>query len=473
MSVIVPDRPAPLSSAPAAMAHRHDRRRDYFTDSTTLKAAMGKAAPRNTGMRYDLREHSSAERTEIELVTSNRTASPVIHHVDKDGGLDAKRFRRISEQTPGAESASLPLFKRAGSLALPHTAQRGDYGRTSHLPRFMREHTRSTDSFASDGSSDSGVQSPRSTSSLPAMQSMLELEEARLLEAERKSQLQAVDSILSEEQKIAYVGLVYLILVDMQNRLNVQYRESQSSTASFMNFSRRLMRKMYAHICLSCEEQRMVELLPRHKVTIPDMARSLAAQGDTILVEADRDLAVMQTDDELVSALRRSSDCRSSAESTRDTGRSWFRSKKTSAGSENDIYAQYAMLSSEGGEPELETKLDATAGSPLPKSSTPSDTDDASSDFESRAITSRAASVADIWQNHGRDFPASNTCESPNDRSLTAPLPSTEASSVNIPHVQALVEDDSGDALDDAALIKVEAEQTLTIDVRATLVLDL
>ncbi|PIA13468.1 DUF726-domain-containing protein [Coemansia reversa NRRL 1564] len=120
---------------------------------------------------------------------------------------------------------------------------------------------------------------------------MLELEEARLLDAERKSQLRAIDSILSEEQKIAYVGLVYVILVDMQDRLNVQHKESQSSTASFMNFSRRIMRNMYSHIHLSTAEQRMVELLPRHKVTVADIAPLLTIASD----ETDPAYSLMQT----------------------------------------------------------------------------------------------------------------------------------------------------------------------------------
>ncbi|KAJ2339764.1 hypothetical protein GGF43_006569, partial [Coemansia sp. RSA 2618] len=216
---------------------------------------MGMAAPKDSGIRYNIREHSSAEPTEIELTSGKCMVSPIIHHVDKDGGtsngarrVSGKAARQRGSATSGTDTTGLPLFRRTESAAHPDAAQRGGYGPDSHLPRFMRERLQPTNNLASDGgrtsgaSSDSAAQSPKSTNSSLAMQSMLELEEARLLEAERKSQLQAVDSILTEEQKIAYVGLVYLILVDMQNRLNVQYKESQSSTASFMNFSRRLMR---------------------------------------------------------------------------------------------------------------------------------------------------------------------------------------------------------------------------------------
>lgn len=191
------------------------------------------------------------------------------------------------------------------------------------------------------------------------MQNMLELEEAKLLDAERKSQQQAADGILTEEQKIAYVGLVYLLLIRTQDRLNVQYKESQSSTASYMNFSRRLMSKLYAHIQLSAEEQRMIEMLPRHKISVADMAHSLAAQGDTILVEADQDLAVVHdnTEEGLFNALRNSEECRSSSESTKESSFIWKRRKKNKKrqpkddnnGSDtDDIYEKYSALPTEG-----------------------------------------------------------------------------------------------------------------------------
>ncbi|KAJ2847048.1 hypothetical protein IWW36_004054, partial [Coemansia brasiliensis] len=349
MSVVVPDRPAPLSSAPAAMAYRHDRRRDYFTDSSTLRAAMGEAAPTDAGIRYSLRDRSSAEPTDVDLTTSKqRVPRPSIHNIDKDAKDKGNKQRKPSKSANGF--VSTPLFRRTTSSVSSNAPYFEGYGPDSHLPRFMQQQR----SFASDDSrvsaADSDAQSPQSSSNALAMQSMLELEETRLLEAERKNQLQAVDSVLSEEQKVAYVGLVYLILVDMQSRLNVQYKESQSSTASFMNFSRRIMRNMYMHIHLSLEEQRMIELLPRHKVNIPDMAHSLAAQGDTIMVEADQDVAVMH---DLFTALRDNEDCRSSTESNHGSGLDWFRRKKPQTDSESDIYTQYSMLPSESGEPEI------------------------------------------------------------------------------------------------------------------------
>ncbi|KAJ2836076.1 hypothetical protein FBU31_001462 [Coemansia sp. 'formosensis'] len=267
------------------------------------------------------------------------------------------------------------------------------------------------------------MHSPRSTSSTSAMQSMLELEEAKLLKAERKTQRQAVDSVLSEDQKVAYVGLVYLLLVGIQDRLNVQYKESQSSTASFMNFSRRLMRKMYAHIRLSAEEQRMIELLPRHKIAVADMALSLAAQGDTILVEADQDLAVVHAvgDDELIKALRSSAECRSSSESTRQPKSLWPGAKNTrSKVKSSEIYTQYLALATGGSEPESES--------------------------ESEPVNSLDTPI-DPHRRFG-SLDADEPREPINDKPVDAES-------------------------DNVAVTKIGADQPLVIDVRATLILDM
>ncbi|KAJ2333143.1 hypothetical protein GGH92_008701, partial [Coemansia sp. RSA 2673] len=388
MAVVVPDMPSPLSAAPASMAFKHDRRRDYFADSTTLEAAMGRSAPENAGIRYDIRQHSSAEPTTISPITAARAAPPTIHHIDSDAaaaaadgstGGRASRSRKGSDRggfRRGTSSGVAPTFRRTERVHSANTKRHGDYGPESRLPRFILDRLRnaehgpastpnSSGSFGSDSgrtsitSNDSSMHSPRSTSSTSAMQSMLELEEAKLLKAERKSQRRAVDSVLSEDQKVAYVGLVYLLLVGIQDRLNVQYKESQSSTASFMNFSRRLMRKMYSHIRLSAEEQRMIELLPRHKIAAADMALSLAAQGDTILVEADQDLAVVHAagDDELIKALRSSAECRSSSESTRQPTILWPGAKKSRPKEKSsEIYTQYLALPTGGFEPESESE---------------------------------------------------------------------------------------------------------------------
>ncbi|KAJ1957562.1 hypothetical protein GGI12_004992 [Dipsacomyces acuminosporus] len=444
LSVIVPDKPTPLSTAPSALAHKSNRRRDYYTDSSTLDAAMGKSAPENSGIRFDTSDRPSTETTTVSLTHTSRVASPSIYMFEND-----------SPRSNGRKSKGAPLFRRAASSTSTQTRQYGDYGPGSHLPRFMADRLRRSESnspvttnsadaqlidtdqlsIASHGSQGNGsVPHTPKSSGAAAMQSMLEIEEAKLLEAERKSQLRAIDSILSEEQKVAYAGLVYLLLVDIQDRLNVQFKESQSSTASYMNFSRRIMRKMYAHICLSAEEQRMIELLPRHKICCDDMAMSLAAQGDTILVESDQDLAVVHTTTEdLIKELRRSSECRSSSESIRG---SVNKKKKHKRKSQEDIYSCYSMLPTETLDPDSEHEDELEAES-SPRSP----------DTESLSSPSRP--------------------ESPLDNTNADQANGAGASSAALPEATPVSE------LEEETLTKIDAEQPLVIDVRATLILDL
>ncbi|KAJ2782705.1 hypothetical protein H4R18_002131 [Coemansia javaensis] len=444
MSVVVPDRPAPLGSAPGATAHRHDRRRDYFTDSGTLGAAMGRSAPKDAGIQYHIRDHSSAEPTDIMSAPASRAQPPAVLRVEA-GGSRAGASGRASKRRSGGGRPGPPLFRRAEGTAGPSGAAHSDYAPGSQLPRFMHSRLQGALGPAPEGGC-SATQSPETAApgSASAMQSMLEIEEARLLEAERRSQLRAVDSILTDDQKIAYVGLVYLILVDMQARLNVQYKESQSSTASFMNFSRRLMRAMYSHICLSAEEQRMIELLPRHKVSIADMAQSLAVQGDTILVEADRDLAVVHSpgDDELIDALRSSSECRSSSESARGAGFGWLRGRKKARDDDkDDVYSQYSALPTEGlGAPDAEPDSHDLGGLDSP---------------ERADAIPRPASVTGAMAPSGHNRSSSTLSASAPARDSTQTAPAL------------------GSTSDGATLTRVSAEQTLAIDVRATLVLDM
>ncbi|KAJ2557083.1 hypothetical protein EV175_001568 [Coemansia sp. RSA 1933] len=294
-----------------------------------------------------------------------------------------------------------------------------------------------------------------SVGSASAMQNILELEEAKLLEAERKSQLRAVDSILSDEQKIAYVGLVYLLLVDIQERLNVQFKESQSSTASFMNFSRRLMRKMYAHICLSPEEQRMVEVLPRHKISAADMAQSLAAQGDTIYVEADQDLAVMHTtsDDELIKALRGSCEGRSSNESTRGSHLGWLGLKMTPASEQPDVYSQYSMLPDQTAEPEAEPSPE---NEHISSRSSKNSSRRSSANLGETRLDPPDEEVESCVSNESR---TRNNTRSLDYETRMSPSRADPAR--------------AGELDDDLTLTKVNADQPLAIDIRATLVLDM
>ncbi|KAJ1987097.1 hypothetical protein GGI25_003342 [Coemansia spiralis] len=496
--------PMSLGSAPTSMAFKYDRRRDFFTDTSTLAAAMGNSAPKDVGVRYDKYGCTSTDPNTLPRNPTAHRHSPsiAITHIGMEtafgnsaAGSKAKRTatsrRSGQNRLRNGSGGKLPLFRRSrhsGSTGAP--IQVGEYGSDSHLPRFMLDRLRSarstdrpastsTDGFAcssgrtSVASSDSVMCSPKSASSASPMQGILELEEAKLLEAERKSQMRAVDSILSEEQKIAYVGLIYLLLVDMQERLNVQFKESQTSTASFMNFSRRLMRKMYAHIRLSAEEQRMVEMLPRHKIVAADMALSLAAQGDTIYVEADQDLAVMHTatDEELINALRESCEERSSTESTRGSRLGWLGRKKTQTTDDTDIYSQYSMLPTQGVDPVPDrVSEDECASHPASEqvgscssqiASVCTNGGELATTEESKSSAEGASAV------DGEDSKNNNIAGTSSEK--TTPPDNKASTSDHLERRATDVLDDD----DDVTLTKIGAEQPLAIDVRATLILDL
>ncbi|KAJ2718193.1 hypothetical protein GGI07_005855, partial [Coemansia sp. Benny D115] len=500
ISVTVPDMPSPLSAAPSALAFKHDRRRDYFIDTTTFAAATGKCSAESAGITYDIRERSSVEPTDAPLRSTSLAKTPTILQV----GLSGNDARRASHSSIHRGNGSeVPFFRRTGSDQATGSKKHGEYGAGSRLPRFMLDRLRKQEaagtissggadgtgvdssraSVASGASNElsAGIHSPASSTSTSAMQTMLEIEEAKLLSAERKTQLRAVDSILSEEQKIAYVGLVYVLLVDIHDRLNVQYKESQSSTASYMNYSRRLMRKMYSHIHLNAEEQRMVELLPRHKITAADMALSLAAQGDTILVEADQDLAVMhsQAEAELIQALRSSSECRSSSESQRQSKSRWQLLRRNDKSKEDDLYSQYSMLPSETLDPDAEETPEPASGGEGINSFSASDSD---SETEFTSPTQHRTSVTTATaRSANRDIslahPATDT-EPESDANADAvtqePLNSrSDQEPLKAAGKRTSSATETAQPLEDVALTKVDAEQPLAIDVRATLILDM
>ncbi|KAJ1956059.1 hypothetical protein EC988_001542 [Linderina pennispora] len=455
LSVVVPDMPVPLGSVPTALAHRVDRRRDYYTDSQTLGAAMGAAAPANTGIRYSTSERPDS--TTMSLAPKAKAAAPAIHHISEPGKR-SPAFRRAPGKSPGG------------------------YGAESHLPRFMVDRMLRESEKAESMSGRTSVASARSQSSAgspkpnqqASMKSILEIEEAKLLAAERQDQLHASEGILSEEQKVAYVGLVYLLLVDMQDRLNVQFKESQSSTASFMNFSRRVMRKMYRHVSISPEEQRMIDMLPRHKIQIEDMAASLAAQGDTIIVEADQELAVahLATDD-LVHDLKPTRD---SAEEEREDkrkkknklGLNWMGSGSLESADDedSDMYSQYSMLPTDA--PDRQSLDDAEK----PKRSFDSDVSEkqhpepANTSLEQPAA--RISVDSDGAGLSGRETSGETVQTDTDDAVPPYANKFCSESQTPISPMPASIND-----LDDETLTKVDVDQTLVIDVRATLILDL
>ncbi|ANZ74005.1 BA75_00138T0 [Komagataella pastoris] len=97
------------------------------------------------------------------------------------------------------------------------------------------------------------------------------------------SQLDTTKKMLQESQKVAYVGLVQLCIVEMGICL-AEIHGSQSRTmgkklskahASFSSWASSLMTKLHNHIGLSEEERLMIEKLSTHGVRPEDMTPSL------------------------------------------------------------------------------------------------------------------------------------------------------------------------------------------------------
>ncbi|KAI0461748.1 hypothetical protein LJB42_004821 [Komagataella kurtzmanii] len=97
------------------------------------------------------------------------------------------------------------------------------------------------------------------------------------------SQLDTTKKMLKESQKVAYVGLVQLCIVEMGIAL-AEVHGTQTRTmgkklskahASFSSWASSLMTKLHKHIGLSEEEQLMIEKLSTHGVRPEDMTPSL------------------------------------------------------------------------------------------------------------------------------------------------------------------------------------------------------
>ncbi|KAJ1948022.1 hypothetical protein FBU59_001784 [Linderina macrospora] len=203
------------------------------------------------------------------------------------------------------------------------------------------------------------------------------------------------------------------------------------------------------------------------------MAASLAAQGDTIMVEADQELAVahLATDD-LVHDLKPTRDSaeeeRWSKKRKNKLGINWMGSKspETADDEDSDVYSQYSMLPMDApdrhsldDEEKPKRSLDSDiSDKQLPEpadSSLEKSVDRKSTESTRESMSERETSGETIQEKADEDMPPyiGQFCSS-----SQTPL-SPKPTSVN--------------DLDDETLTKVDVDQTLVIDVRATLILDL
>ena len=95
------------------------------------------------------------------------------------------------------------------------------------------------------------------------------------------SQLQATKDLLTEGQRIAYVGITRLELVDMvKTAENLEYpkkvkKELQLAAEALKMWSQKIMIRLYAHMEISQAEQVMIEQLAEHGVMPADLTPAL------------------------------------------------------------------------------------------------------------------------------------------------------------------------------------------------------
>ncbi|KAJ1984200.1 hypothetical protein H4R34_000806 [Dimargaris verticillata] len=270
--------------APPTGCHRFDRRKDYdfdlAFDQSNLKSTARKASPTIS----DKANPAVAAATGATLAATAKTS--------RDSKQTQKRplSRNLTDPADyGIQASNQPILPPTVS-SLPPLVQ--------DLPRIRKTSRASLlgDPNATDGSTTMTEAEAEAAVEFAAAQrqqaSDALTEHRKLVDAQREEQRQASQSILSERQKIAYVGLCYLLFIELENRFDVRHKEAMLATSSYLNFVRKSMRKLYAHMQLNESEQKMIELLPRDNVKLYDMTRSLVSEGETIMVTSEQKLSV-------------------------------------------------------------------------------------------------------------------------------------------------------------------------------------
>ncbi|EGV60818.1 DUF726-domain-containing protein [Yamadazyma tenuis ATCC 10573] len=100
--------------------------------------------------------------------------------------------------------------------------------------------------------------------------------------------LQSTREMLNEGQKFSYVGIVKLIMVDMaaelagikQSTTSKVARQLSASQKNFANWSMYISGKVYSHLNVNEDEQKMIENLSIHGVNVSDLTSSLVKEDD-------------------------------------------------------------------------------------------------------------------------------------------------------------------------------------------------
>ncbi|TNY21383.1 hypothetical protein DMC30DRAFT_350744, partial [Rhodotorula diobovata] len=94
------------------------------------------------------------------------------------------------------------------------------------------------------------------------------------------SQMQQTKTLLTEGQRIAYVGLCRLVAREMVQGLALAAKgakELEPARESCQNWALKIMGRLYRHMEVDSAEQRMIEQLAEHGVTAEDLVPSLVA----------------------------------------------------------------------------------------------------------------------------------------------------------------------------------------------------
>ncbi|GAA6062233.1 hypothetical protein JCM10212_000812 [Sporobolomyces blumeae] len=94
------------------------------------------------------------------------------------------------------------------------------------------------------------------------------------------SQMQQTKTLLTEGQRIAYVGLSRLVAREMVQTLALAAKgakELEPAKESCQNWANKIMGRLYRHMDVDGAEQRMIEQLAEHGVTAEDLTPSLVA----------------------------------------------------------------------------------------------------------------------------------------------------------------------------------------------------
>ncbi|GAA5976535.1 hypothetical protein JCM11641_001332 [Rhodosporidiobolus odoratus] len=94
------------------------------------------------------------------------------------------------------------------------------------------------------------------------------------------SQMQQTKTLLTEGQRIAYVGLSRLVAREMVQTLALAAKgakELEPARESCQNWGNKIMGRLYRHMEVDAPEQRMIEQLAEHGVTAEDLVPSLVA----------------------------------------------------------------------------------------------------------------------------------------------------------------------------------------------------